>query len=694
MKQDFVARTFVVALAALAVFVGRLIVLPVIAVFATVASLIIKDRVRYTDSNWFSTLVFLFPMLCAVRSVVPHYTEDTHWILPAGILLSLAEFFLLTMSLEFFRDRGKSESQNGHVLPIHFPVWGLGVLICLMHRSYIDVGARLAMFGAAFVGVALAAMFFQLNRFERVRRYRQRHASDQFRPLILVLAISGLLSWQSYEVWAKSNYSIARWLIDNYHEKLNEKNTTAPVAGHLTAVTSQRLRGAERILFRGHSDIRPLYLRSDVFTQYDGNRWHKPRSSPTRYVQPLVAMANAPSGLEESLRTSTDRAFVISENPNFDVLPYSTVSINGNRSGGEALVPLGISYATGSPSQSFLGIDDTGILTRGFNVQHRYTYFLPHTCTTRIATSHRNDCLVLSNRHSTSDTQRIALLSRYVTADCESVEAKVVAVEDYLTQNYELAVTAPESSSAEDKVFRFLLDKQPATCEYFASAATLLLRASGVPARYVTGYAPRVSANRRWSIADRDSHAWSEAYDDVSRTWITVEATPGKAAYLKTPTSQRPARPVGNRLETDDSVVSQRNERAVADRRFRRRLGALSDRRIQAMLALCLIAALLLWKRYLEADPHPARSWLASVERQLSRHQLNRRSGETLNQFADRVRAYPYGHKHNPPLSALADWLKHYAQFRYAELPPEWIQPPPSKSDPRRHAGNDAQSTA
>lgn len=63
-------------------------------------------------------------------------------------------------------------------------------------------------------------------------------------------------------------------------------------------------------------------------------------------------------------------------------------------------------------------------------------------------------------------------------------------------------------------------------CEYFASAATLLLRRLGVPARYATGFAVHEWSVREqaWVVRARDAHAWTRAWIDGA--WRDVDATP------------------------------------------------------------------------------------------------------------------------------------------------------------------------
>ena len=87
----------------------------------------------------------------------------------------------------------------------------------------------------------------------------------------------------------------------------------------------------------------------------------------------------------------------------------------------------------------------------------------------------------------------------------------------------------------EDFVEYFLTESHRGYCRHFASAVCLLLRASGVPARYVEGYVASPwgeTDEEGWMVLrDSDAHAWVEIY--VSGVgWIPVEATGASAGGL------------------------------------------------------------------------------------------------------------------------------------------------------------------
>lgn len=90
----------------------------------------------------------------------------------------------------------------------------------------------------------------------------------------------------------------------------------------------------------------------------------------------------------------------------------------------------------------------------------------------------------------------------------------------------------------------FLFDSKEGYCTYFASAATLMFRAAGVPARYVEGFvlvpedftdnrvsslAPNGNSVYDIPIEDNRSHAWTEIYCGWLG-WQPVDVTPGNGS--------------------------------------------------------------------------------------------------------------------------------------------------------------------
>ena len=85
-------------------------------------------------------------------------------------------------------------------------------------------------------------------------------------------------------------------------------------------------------------------------------------------------------------------------------------------------------------------------------------------------------------------------------------------------------------------VAEFVFDKKRGYCEYFASAAAVLLRLQGVPTRYVTGFSMDAAefAGGHYVVRESDAHAWIEAYIP-GRGWIEADPTPAATTPPSTP---------------------------------------------------------------------------------------------------------------------------------------------------------------
>ncbi|HEY4396013.1 MAG TPA: DUF3488 and transglutaminase-like domain-containing protein [Polyangia bacterium] len=104
---------------------------------------------------------------------------------------------------------------------------------------------------------------------------------------------------------------------------------------------------------------------------------------------------------------------------------------------------------------------------------------------------------------------------------------KIAAVVDWLRAGHAYTTRPPARPPGVDPVDDFLFSQPVGHCEFFASAAVLLLRAAGVPARYVTGF-----RGGDWNpiggyvaVRGARAHAWAEAFVDGSG-WTRVDATP------------------------------------------------------------------------------------------------------------------------------------------------------------------------
>lgn len=124
----------------------------------------------------------------------------------------------------------------------------------------------------------------------------------------------------------------------------------------------------------------------------------------------------------------------------------------------------------------------------------------------------------------------------------ESNDATVEAIGALVRDSAEYSLQTPYMSSEYgDFVQWFLEDSDTGYCTHFASAAAVLLRAAGIPARYVTGYLVDAKANTAVTVRASDAHAWVE-YWLPNHGWQVLEATPSGGGSPITPETE-PAQP-------------------------------------------------------------------------------------------------------------------------------------------------------
>ena len=125
------------------------------------------------------------------------------------------------------------------------------------------------------------------------------------------------------------------------------------------------------------------------------------------------------------------------------------------------------------------------------------------------------------------DMETVKRLAGEWTASATSNYEVAKAIEMALKRGYDYSLDITYSNDPRH-LTRFLEDEKRGHCEYFATAMALMLRAKGIPARIVNGYATDewVSASNGYFLVRQEhAHSWVEAR--MPRVgWVPFDPTP------------------------------------------------------------------------------------------------------------------------------------------------------------------------
>ena len=126
---------------------------------------------------------------------------------------------------------------------------------------------------------------------------------------------------------------------------------------------------------------------------------------------------------------------------------------------------------------------------------------------------------------------RVLRLADELTAGQETAYDKAIAVRDYLrTFPYSEQIEGP--AAGQDGVDYFLFEARQGYCAYYASSMVVMLRAVGVPARYVEGYSQARKIEGIYHIREWDGHSWPEVFFP-GYGWIEFEPTSSEGINVR-----------------------------------------------------------------------------------------------------------------------------------------------------------------
>lgn len=304
---------------------------------------------------------------------------------------------------------------------------------------------------------------------------------------------------------------------------------------------------------------RPVYWRGESLAYYDGRRWIK---EGTLYaplsLTGLPSQEMSAAGFEDSRMLVQRIEFALPTSGNLPLFSAGTVAdveqveleggsrlgyVLANREKNRFRLPeaSGSARITGYTVKSLLPESDPAVLRK-------------------LDTVDPQDVAKQYLQLPADLPGRIAALSSRLTASAENRYDAVTAVRNYLQNGYSYTLETRIPPAGADFVDDFLFTTKQGYCVHFASAMTVLLRSSGIPARYVQGYGPGTpeegssSGQLRYQVTQADAHAWVEVYFPGAG-WVPFDPTPGTASAALEAAALPAAAPAAAPQETPASAA-------------------------------------------------------------------------------------------------------------------------------------------
>jgi hypothetical protein len=268
-------------------------------------------------------------------------------------------------------------------------------------------------------------------------------------------------------------------------------------------------------------------LRSEVFTTFDGRRWTNPPPPPAGgdgQLRTLLRPGPAPA-VAGPLLADTGAWF---EAGGVGV-PGPTVDlrfVQQDLAAWPLVLPRGVTAVT--VDAPFLEVDRFGNPRRPRGVPvSLYGAVLPAArvpdAASALSDAEQRESLTLP----TVVDERVRDLARELAPPTARPRERLEATVAHLQRGYAYTLR-PGAFRTRDGLAEFLFDKKAGYCEYFASAAVLLLRLQGVPARFVKGLSVGPQTDQGGGlhvVRESDAHAWVEAWLP-GEGWVEADPTP------------------------------------------------------------------------------------------------------------------------------------------------------------------------
>lgn len=286
--------------------------------------------------------------------------------------------------------------------------------------------------------------------------------------------------------------------------------------------------GREIELSEGLPDVPRYYWRATVYQEYVNGRWESGNGLSFREQSP-----SEPGGRLPPFRLRRDVAANFTmylDSPSILYVVPQPKSVNRATMFHTYLAPGGALDPVTVRAQDVLTGEDNGYQVIG-------SVSVADVASLNLAGTNYPDWVrgfFLQVPESVTPRTRELAESIVQAANASTPYAQAQAITDWLRQNitYDLGIQAPPDGV--EPLDYFLFESKRGYCNYYATAAVVLLRSLGIPARMAVGFTQGFfnEATGTYIVRERNAHAWPEVYfPDYG--WVEFEPTSSEAPLVR-----------------------------------------------------------------------------------------------------------------------------------------------------------------
>lgn len=244
---------------------------------------------------------------------------------------------------------------------------------------------------------------------------------------------------------------------------------------------------AFRVEFEGDfPDKKDLYWRGPVLSSFDGRKW---------------SATNTPYSVAPRLSGTVLTDYTVTLEPHNNSWLFALDNA--------ASLPVNTAHAS-VPAEPIGRLNNLGQLIANSPVRDSLRYRQSSTLQ-----NHLDDDApkLLENSYVTASNQRSQIFAANLRRQYADDKQLIASILQWFNQE-QFYYTLQPSLLGDNPVDEFLFETREGFCEHYASAFVLLLRASGIASRVVTGYQGGEVNEDYLIVRQSDAHAWAEAWVD------------------------------------------------------------------------------------------------------------------------------------------------------------------------------------